>query len=299
MSEPDQRWINVGNVRLLPVLDATVDYPWPLAELFPGVPDDAWEPFRARYPDTFGGPTVWRSSYRCFLLRSQGHTILLDTGMGPAGSPLAGVFGTSGQLIAGLEAAGIAREEVDFVVLSHLHPDHVGGNFRAGGELTFPNARHLVPAADWDAFHRPEVQEHFPFPYVEQALSPLESLGVLELITGEHDVTGELRLLPAPGHTPGHTNLLVASEGDEALLVVDALLHPAQVTEPDWSSMFDMDPEQDRMTRHRLLDRLEAQELLFAASHFPEPAFGRITRVDGRRYWEPMADQTRTTFTAE
>jgi glyoxylase-like metal-dependent hydrolase (beta-lactamase superfamily II) len=284
----DQQWIAVGNVRVLPVLDATVDYPWPLAELFPGVPDDAWEPFRTRYPEAFGAPTVWRSCYRCFLLRSHGRTVLLDTGMGPVGSPLAGVFGTEGRLVARLEAAGVAREDVEIVILSHLHPDHVGGNFQAPRELTFPNARHLVPAADWDAFHRPEVQEHFPFPYVEQAISPLESLGVLELVDGAHDVTDELRLLPAPGHTPGHCSLLVASEGEEALLVVDALLHPAQVTEPDWSSMFDMDPEQDRLTRHRLLERLEAQETLFAASHFPEPAFGRITRSDGRRYWEPM-----------
>jgi glyoxylase-like metal-dependent hydrolase (beta-lactamase superfamily II) len=96
-----------------------------------------------------------------------------------------------------------------------------------------------------------------------------------------------VRLLPAPGHTPGHTTVHIASGGEEALLVVDVILHPAQVTEPDWSSMFDMDPERDRATRRELLDRLEAQAMLFAASHFPEPAFGRIVRVDDRRYWEP------------
>jgi glyoxylase-like metal-dependent hydrolase (beta-lactamase superfamily II) len=283
----DQQWIAVGDVRILPVLDAAVDYPWPLAELFPGVPDDAWEPFRARYPGAFGAPNVWRSSYRCVLLRSQGRTILLDTGMGTAGTPLATVFGIEGQLIQRLQAAGIAREDVETVVLSHLHPDHVGGNFQADRAPTFPRARYLAPAEDWSAFHLPEVQAHFPFPFVEQAITPLETLGVLELITGEHDLTGELRLLPAPGHTPGHTTVHVTSEGEEALLVVDALLHPAHVTEPDWSSMFDMDPDQDRLTRRRLLDRLEAQDMLFAASHFPEPAFGRITRSEGRRYWEP------------
>jgi glyoxylase-like metal-dependent hydrolase (beta-lactamase superfamily II) len=283
----DPRWVAVGQARVLPVLDARVDYPWPLAELFPGVPDDAWDPYRERYPDAFGAPTVWRSSYRCFLIRSQDRTILLDSGMGTAGSPLAGVFATEGQLLPRLQRAGVDPGDVEVVILSHLHPDHVGGNFDSSGQLTFPNARHLVPAADWEAFHTPEVQAHFPFPYVEHAITPLESLGVLELVSGEHAVTDEVRLLPAPGHTPGHTTVRIASGGDEALLVVDALLHPAQVTEPDWSSMFDMDPERDRATRRDLLDRLEGQEMLFAASHFPEPAFGRIARLDGRRYWQP------------
>jgi glyoxylase-like metal-dependent hydrolase (beta-lactamase superfamily II) len=274
-------------VRILPVLDATVDYPWPLAELFPGVPDEAWEPFRERYPAAFGAPTVWRSSYRCFVLRSRGRTILLDTGMGTAGSPLAGVFGVEGALIGGLEAAGIAREDVELVVLSHLHPDHVGGNFGADREPAFPRARYLAPAADWSAFHLPEVQAHFPFPFVEQALTPLQALGILELVEGEHELTDEVLLLPAPGHTPGHMNVRIASGGEEAVLVVDALLHPAQVTEPGWSSMFDMDPELDLRTREQLLDRLESGDVLFAASHFPEPAFGRIVRVDGRRVWQP------------
>ncbi|MEA2312687.1 MAG: hypothetical protein QOE28_2655 [Solirubrobacteraceae bacterium] len=290
MRDPsDSQWIAVGDVRILPLLDATVDYPWPLAELFPGVPDEAWEPFRDRYPDAFGAPTVWRSSYRCFLLRAGGRTILLDTGMGSAGSPLAGVFGVEGALMGRLEAAGIASEDVEIVVLSHLHPDHVGGNFGADREPAFPHARYLVPAPDWNAFHRPEVQAHFPFPFVEQAITPLEALGVLELVEGEYELTDEVRLLPAPGHTPGHTSVQIASGGEQALLVADALLHPAQVTEPGWSSMFDMDPEQDRRTREQLLDRLEAEDLLFAASHFPEPAFGRITRVDGRRSWEPVS----------
>lgn len=284
----DQRWIAVGDVRIGPLLDAVVDYPWPLAELFPGVPDEAWDPFRARYPAAFGGPTVWRSCYRCFLLRSRGRTILLDTGMGTAGSPLAGVFGVEGALMQRLEEAGIDREDVEQVVLSHLHPDHVGGNFAGEQEPAFPRARYLVPEPDWSAFHLPEVQAHFPFPFVERAISPLKTLGVLELIRGEHELTDEVRLIPAPGHTPGHMSVDIASAGEEALLVADALLHPAQVTEPDWSSMFDMDPEQDRMTRRLLLDRLESQNMLFAASHFPEPAFGRITRIDGVRHWEPL-----------
>ena len=282
----------VGKVQIRCLADATVDYPWPLAELFPGVPDGAWEPFRARYPSAFGGPTVWRSCYRCFLLRTEQETLLFDTGMGPAGSPLAKVFGMAGRLHEELRDAGATPEDIDIVILSHLHPDHVGGNLRRDGahlQLAFPNARYLVNEADWNAFHQPEVQRHFPFAFVESTITPLETLGALELITGEHAVTDEVTLVAAPGHTPGHMTARIESERERALLVGDALLHPAQVTEPEWSSMFDMDPDQDRQTRRQLLDELESQDLLFAASHFPYPGFGRIVSHAGRRYWQPRS----------
>jgi glyoxylase-like metal-dependent hydrolase (beta-lactamase superfamily II) len=287
------RRLFIGEVEIVCLSDATVDYPWPLAELFPGVVDDAWEPFRRRYPAAFGGPTVWRSSYRCFAIRSTRSTVLFDTGMGPAGSPLAEIFGTSGRLPQELVDAGIRAEDVETVILSHLHPDHVGGNLRpAGGEpqLAFPRARYVVHENDWAAFHRADVQAHFPFAFVDETITPLQRLGALDLIGGEHEVSDELTLVPAPGHTPGHLTARIRSQGREAVLVADTLLHPAQVTEPDWSSMFDMDPEQDRATRRRLLEELEAQDLLFAASHFPDPSFGRLVREDGRVYWKPLDD---------
>src|SRR4051794_1448284 len=112
----------VGEVQIACLTDAVVEYPWPLAELFPGVSDEAWDPFRERYPEAFAARDVWRSWYRCFLLRSRGVTVLLDTGMGPAGSPLAGVFGSPGRLPEELRAAGVGSEDIDVVVLSHLHP---------------------------------------------------------------------------------------------------------------------------------------------------------------------------------
>jgi glyoxylase-like metal-dependent hydrolase (beta-lactamase superfamily II) len=86
-------------------------------------------------------------------------------------------------------------------------------------------------------------------------------------------------VIPTPGHTPGHSSLRIDSAGERVLLIADALLHPAQVTEP----------EQERRTRRELLNQLEAEALVFSASHFPEPAFGRIVREDGRRYWQPLS----------
>jgi len=229
-------------------------------------------------------------------VRSRRDTLLFDTGMGPSGSPLAELFGTAGRLQAELDEAGAASEDIDIVVLSRLHPDHVGGNIvrdRGDAALAFPRARYLVHEDDWAAFHRPDVQERFPLAFVESTITPLQTLGALELIAVEHSVTPEVTLVGAPGHTPGHMIASIESDGERAVLVADALLHPAQVTEPDWSSMFDMAPDQDRRTRRQLLDELEDQDLLFAASHFPDPSFGRIVRHHGRRYWEPLAGAER------
>jgi glyoxylase-like metal-dependent hydrolase (beta-lactamase superfamily II) len=280
--------VSFGDVQVRPLLDAVVDYPWPLGELFPGVEDAAWAPFRERFPAAFGGPQVWRSSYRCYLVCSEGRTVLIDTGMGPEGSPLSEAFRLAGALMEALDAAGTRPDDIDIVVLTHLHPDHVGGNLR-GATAAFPRARYVVPEVDWDYFHLPEVQAHFPFPFVDETITPLKRLGALDLITGEHALTGELTVIPTPGHTPGHSSLRIDSAGERVLLIADALLHPAQVTEPDWISMFDTDPEQERRTRHELLNQLEAEALVFSASHFPEPAFGRIVREDGRRYWQPLS----------
>jgi glyoxylase-like metal-dependent hydrolase (beta-lactamase superfamily II) len=210
---------------------------------------------------------------------------------GPATTALSRVFDSSGRLPAELRAVGVEPEWVDTVLLTHLHPDHVGWNLRTDNgapRLTFPNARYLVSRADWDAFHRPEVQAHMPFPYVAETITPLEALGALELVDGECHVSDEVTAIPTPGHTPGHMSVVIESEGERAILLVDVVLHPAQVAEPEWNAMFDMDGETARTTRHALLDQVEAAGTIVAASHFPAPGFGRVTRVDGRRSWQPL-----------
>jgi glyoxylase-like metal-dependent hydrolase (beta-lactamase superfamily II) len=283
--------LRVGEVEILGVSDATVDYPWPLAELFPGASAADWEVYRARYPATFAGPTGWRSDYTCYLLRSPGRTVLVDTGMGPSDAPLAVAFGTAGRLLDKLAAAGVRPEDVQTVILGHLHPDHVGWNVRphAGQyRLTFPRARYVAHRADWEAFHRPEVQAHFPFAFVEQTISPLAHLGALELIDGDRALTPEVQLLHTPGHTPGHLSTLISSGAERALIWGDVAIHPAQVTEPDWNVMFDMDGEAARATRRAVLDRVEREGLTVAARHFPEPGFGRVVRLEGRRYWQAL-----------
>ena len=146
------------------------EFPLPLSQLFPTVAAEAWVPFRHRYPELFPGPDTWHNHFGCYLLRSQGRTILVDTGIGShATNPgmittLAG--GVDGRLMTELQATDVPPEAVDIVFFTHLHPDHVGWNLLQEGadpRATFPRARYIMHQADWETFKRPEVQAAFPF----------------------------------------------------------------------------------------------------------------------------------------
>jgi len=180
----------------------------------------------------------------------------------------------------------VRPDEIDLVFFTHLHPDHVGWNLTEDGRPRFPNARYTVHRADWDTFQLAEVQQAFPFSYVDETLTPLQALGMLDLLDGEHTLTPEVTAIPAPGHTPGHMALLISSAGEKALLVGDAMATPAQVTEPDFKFLFDGDPDAAVATRKSLLDRIEADGMRLAGCHFPTPGWGHIVRLEGRRYFQ-------------
>jgi len=124
--------------------------------------------------------------------------------------------------------------------------------------------------------------------FVQETLTPLEALGVLDLADGERSLTEEITTLHTPGHTPGSMSVLITSGGERAIIVGDAIAHPAQVEHPDWGIVFDFDGETAIETRRGLLDRIEAEGLTMTACHFPEPGFGRVVRLEGRRSWQAL-----------
>jgi len=284
---------SVGNVEIIGITDIEVDFPMPLTQVFPHVPVDAWAPYRERYPEVFPRPDTWHPHFGGFLMRSQGRTILVDTGMGSSATNPGAVEmftgGQDGHLIEELQSVGVRPEDIDTVFFTHLHPDHVGWNLTQGdgdARATFPQARYVTHEADWNAFKRPEVQANFPFPFWQETLGPLEALGVLDLLSGEQALTGEITAIPTPGHTPGSMSLSIASGRERALIIGDVVTNPAQVTETDWVFAFDMEPDVAVQTRKQMIDRAEADEALVIACHFPSPGHGRLIRLEGRRYWQ-------------
>ena len=278
------RSLTVGAVEVTAVCDVVANFPDPLPQAFPGVEAAAWAPYRGRYPEVFDGLDGWRLRDWCFVVRAGDRVVLVDTGVGGPGTPGADWIGTPGRLPEELAAAGVGPDEVDLVVLTHLHLDHIGWNLAWDGgspRPRFPRARYLVQRTDWEAFAgRPErAREAF-----DRCVRPLQDLGAAELLDGDHTLDPQLAILHTPGHTPGSQSLLVRSGGDAVLLWGDVANHPAQVDRPDWGPGSDALPEAARRSRRRLLDRVEAEAMWLAPAHFPEP-FGTVTRSGDGRHW--------------
>ena len=175
--------------------------------------------------------------------------------------------------------------------MTHLHRDHVGWNTVRddGGNLkpTFPNARYYFSKVDLDASHDPALQPD-RFPNAPDCVWPLVDMGLVELMEGEYSITGELTTLPTPGHTPGHMSIMINSGGERALVLGDVLHNTSQIQQIHWASRADIIPEQAIATRQSVLDRLESEGIPVAAVHLPAPGFGKIVRLQGRRYWQAI-----------
>ena len=278
--------MNVGNADIVALSDLNITHPIPLEEMWPKVPLEAWQDFEKRYPDTINDGRM-RLEIGCYLARSQGRTILIDTGYGPG--PLEFLGGLRGELMTDLASKKIDPKDVDIVFISHLHLDHVGWNTTdEGGRLvpTFPNARYIAHQADLDHFRKPEVEAAARYPYMDQYVESLVNLGVFDAISVDTDLTEEVKAILTPGHTPGHMSVLVSSQGQRGLIQGDAIIHPAQVTEDGWNSIFDDDHEVATETRRKLLDEVEADGTPVISCHFPAPGFGRVVRSEGKRYWQ-------------
>ncbi len=170
---------------------------------------------------------VIRSRVISFVVKSEGKTILLDAGVGAWGFWRFG----DGHLLDSLAALDVKPEEVDYVIPSHLHLDHIGWNTHPGpdGEpvITFPNARHLFHQADWDHFTSPEFLQresatpHEYVPYVDTCLMPIRDAGLMDLVSSEAEVTKGVTILHTPGHTDGSVSILVQSGGEAAIFIGD------------------------------------------------------------------------------
>ena len=285
----------VGNVEILALSDGSIRFT--PSDFFPTIPEEAWDPYR----DYFTPEGEMIMNLGCFLLRSEGKTILIDTGLGIDTGHLDTL--DKGKLLSDMQAKGIGRGEVDIVGITHLHIDHVGWNFlyddggdgagspdseveRSGEpQAAFANARYWVNNADWRVFTRGALRKR---PYIPAQVLPLQEQGILELFEGEQPLTAEVSTLPTPGHTPGHTSFLISSQGERAVITGDAIHSRAQTQETRWSPRADSKPELSAESRRNLLERIENDNAMLISGHFPSPGFGTLVRMEGRRYWQAI-----------
>lgn len=269
----------IGDIEITSLSDGLLAFD--LCNFFPDVSEENWEP----YHDLLTPTHQVQFNLACFLIRSPNSTVLVDTGLGPKPTPDT----PWGELLKSMDTHGVKPPEIDMVVMTHAHRDHVGWNLTSSNGTftpTFPNAKYWLSKTDWEICHNPEVTERFP--NAPDCVWPLEDLGILELMDGEQSITDHITTVPSPGHTPGHTSLRISSKGEQAIVLGDVLHNPVQAHETEWVSRADMDPAQTRLTRHSLMEQLERDGTLVAAVHMPAPGFGNIVRIKGRRYWQAI-----------
>ena len=248
------------------------------AQFFPGWPAEDWRENREWLePDHFDAESdIVQVAFQTWALRSEGRTILVDTGVGND-KPRPAVGGwdhLSTGYLDNLAKAGIRPEEVDLVVNTHLHVDHVGWNTRlVDGQWvpTFPNATYLMPRLDFEHFDptkNPNIAGGVNENAFEDSIEPVHAAGQVRLWEDEYVVDGNLRLVAAPGHTPGSSVLMLASGNDKALFAADIMHTPLQVAHPDHHSCFCEDPTTAQVTRRNLLGWASDNTALVLPAHF-------------------------------
>jgi glyoxylase-like metal-dependent hydrolase (beta-lactamase superfamily II) len=271
--------VEIGAATLVPLVDAAGEL-GELAELYPDVAPDAWRPYQDLYPGLFAGGR-WRLPFGGYLIRSGAATVVVDTGAGPPG--LHGFrVDFDGRLPAELRSHGVSPADVDAVVLTHLHSDHVGWNTDAAGAAFFPRARYLAHA---DALA--DARRLADRPHVRRCVAPLGPR--LEPLDDGEEVAPGVQAVSAPGHHPGHLAIRIRSAGQEALILGDAAAHPALLDAPGWRFVNDRDHEQSVRTREQLVAQLAGTGTLAICGHFPEGGVGRVVTRDGRVVWERAA----------
>lgn len=221
-------------------------------------------------------------AFNTYVIRAPRYTILVDTcGGNDKHRPQKPRYHMKKWLyLENLLSLGIKPEDVDYVLCTHLHVDHVGWNTKLSNGRwisTFPNAQYLFVRDEWEYWqHQYQTDEFTDDPYYEDSILPIIAAGQAVFIERDYAFEKDIWLDPTPGHTPGHVCLHISSGGVEAVMSGDVMHHPLQCTEPHWDSCFCVNTKQAQRTRRAFLERYANTNTLIMPAHFPTPSVGRI-----------------------
>jgi glyoxylase-like metal-dependent hydrolase (beta-lactamase superfamily II) len=220
----------------------------------------------------------------CLLIETCDEVILVDTGFGPKMPPKQRDFYRipESRLLANLAELGYAPEDIHYVVNTHLHPDHCGGNTRIEDGTpvpTFPKAVYVIQEQEWhDATHPNERTKSV---YLPENLLPIQKADQLRLIRGETQITEEVRCLPTPGHTFGHQSVVVQSEGQTAMYVGDTAHWALNMERLAWTTAFEVQPLQTVDVKRSIQKWALARNALLVFGHDPKTFWGHLFEAEG------------------
>jgi len=285
-SDPIYRW-RVGEIEIVRVLEFEAALFEPTM-LYPEATHEIIERHR-----TWLEPTLMDSAtgqlifaFHSIVIKTRRATILIDTcsGNDKERPHKLRYHRKNWPYLVNLAAAGFAPEDINYVLCTHLHADHVGWNTRLiDGRWvpTFPNARYLFARQEWEHWRVAELRaEYTTDPYYEDSLLPIMESGQAELVATDYAFDDNVWIEPWPGHTPGHVCVVVRCQGASVVLSGDIMHTALQCAEPQLNSCFCVDGEAARTTRRRLLETFADTPVALIPAHFPAPTAGWIRSHD-------------------
>lgn len=269
----------LGDYECLALSDGDWDYP--LKNLFASVPlEEVQEALRER-----GLPIDYVTTPYSYLCANTGeHQVLVDMGAGDYLAP------RTGKLLQSMGAAGIDPAEIDTVIITHAHPDHIGGALDDGGRPVYGNARYYISADEWHFWFSGASVAKAPERFVRFArkfLKPLRDR--TNLVEGQAEIVPGVRVIPAPGHTPGHIVVELTAADQSLMYIGDTVIHPLHLEHPKWHPIYDILPEEAAASKHRIFDRAAARGALVMGQHFPPfPSLGTVVKKDVGWQWQPI-----------
>jgi glyoxylase-like metal-dependent hydrolase (beta-lactamase superfamily II) len=273
---------NLGELTIHRVIEQETTF-LPALEMLPGLTPELLAEHRPwlRQAGALDPSDVLILCFQSYIVKTPHHTILVDSCIGnhkPRPQRPNWHQKTDDTYMRALSAAGFSVGDIDFVMCTHLHVDHVGWNTRLENGRwvpTFPNARYVFDKGEFDYWHEQNAKAEVA-PFVDSVL-PIVEADRAEIVRNDYAIGDHVRILPTPGHTPGHVAFTFGRR-DDAVMCGDLMHSPLQTRYPELSVKFDVDPKQAAVERRKLLERYCDTETLCCTAHFPSPSTGKIRR---------------------
>ena len=274
---------SVGDLTIHRVIEQETSFV-PALEMLPGLTPEVLAENRSwmRQARALDQQDVLLLCFQSYVVKTPHHTILIDSCIGndkPRPNRAKWNMKTDDTYLRALNAAGVSVDDIDFVMCTHLHVDHVGWNTRLENGRwvpTFPKAHYVFAKQEFDYWTEQNAKAEVP-PFADSVL-PVVEANRHELVGNDHQIGDHVRILPMPGHTPGHIAIAMGRGKDDAVFSGDLMHSPLQTLYPELSIKFDVDPAAAATTRRGFLERYCDTDTLCCTAHFPSPSVGKIKR---------------------